>query len=64
MTISIIIRRKPFHHVDSDHVVTFLKRLPNEAKKLFASSKYRFPSLFAGVTFLINFEPRIPKPVV
>jgi len=25
---------------------------------------YRFPSLFAGVTFLINLEPRIPKPVV
>jgi hypothetical protein len=24
---------------------------------------YRFPSLFAGVTFLKNFHPRIPKPL-
>ena len=25
---------------------------------------YRFPSLFAGVTFLINLGPRIPKPLL
>ncbi len=40
--------------------------LPPSNLKYVKSSEctYRFPSLFAGVTFLINFKPRIPKLVV